>query len=154
MNKKSNRLETLKMIISSKELSSQDEVLAELRKEGIQITQATLSRYLKQLRVAKASSMNGSYVYVLPNETMYKRAVKPPTPSEMLKSSGFLSISFSGNIAVLKTRPGYASALAYNIDSSDIPEIIGSIAGDDTIFMVIKEGASKDDLIKKLSIDK
>jgi len=154
MNKKASRLEALKMIISSKELCSQEEVLNELAKEGIIITQATLSRYLKQLRVAKASSMNGSYVYVLPNETMYKRQSKPMTATEMIQSSGFVSVNASGNIVVVKTRPGYASALAYNIDSNEMPEIIGTIAGDDTIFMVIREDVNRDEFIKKLKIGK
>ena len=70
MKLKSDRIETLKMLISSKELGSQDEVLAALAQEGYAVTQATLSRDFKQLKVAKAASMNGRYVYVLPNETM------------------------------------------------------------------------------------
>ena len=67
---KNQRMEALKMLISSKEMGSQDEVLKELAKEGFTLTQATLSRDMKQLKVAKAASMNGKYVYVLPNETM------------------------------------------------------------------------------------
>ena len=70
MKVKTRRLEALKVLISSTELSSQEEVLQALRKEGFTLTQATLSRDLKQLKVAKAASMNGKYVYVLPNETM------------------------------------------------------------------------------------
>ena len=62
MRDKKSRLETLKMLISSKELGNQDEVLKELQREGFQLTQATLSRDLKQLKVAKAASMNGTYV--------------------------------------------------------------------------------------------
>ena len=73
MKVKASRLEALKMLISSKELSNQEEVLQALKVEGFLLTQATLSRDLKQLKVAKAASMNGKYVYVLPNETMYKR---------------------------------------------------------------------------------
>ena len=67
MKVKNSRLEALKMLISSMELSSQEEVLRALEAEGFQLTQATLSRDLKQLKVAKASSMNGKYVNVLPN---------------------------------------------------------------------------------------
>lgn len=74
---KKNRLETLRMIISSQELGSQDELLEALQKEGFKLTQATLSRDLKQLKVAKAATMNGNYVYVLPNVTMYKRVSTP-----------------------------------------------------------------------------
>ena len=149
---KNSRMEALKMLISSKEVGSQEEVLQALEKEGFKLTQATLSRDLKQLKVAKAASMNGKYVYVLPNDTMYKRITKPRTALEMLQTSGFLSISFSGNMGVIKTRPGYASSIAYNIDNSDSPNIIGTIAGDDTIFIVIKEGSTVDTVIEDLSV--
>jgi len=148
---KNSRMEALKMLISSNELGSQEEVLQALEKEGFKLTQATLSRDLKQLKVAKAASMNGKYVYVLPNDTMYKRVTKPRSAIEMMRTSGILSIHFSGNMGVIRTRPGYASSIAYNIDNSDIPEIIGTIAGDDTIFIVIKEQTSKEDVVEKLS---
>ncbi|MDR4000962.1 MAG: arginine repressor, partial [Hallella sp.] len=118
-----------------------------LRKEGFTLTQATLSRDLKQLKVAKAASMNGKYVYVLPNETMYRRSHKPLSAGEMLSNPGFLSINFSGNLGVIKTRPGYASSIAYNIDNSNVPEILGTIAGDDTIIIVLREGVDHNALI-------
>lgn len=151
MKVKNSRMEALKMLISSQELGSQEEVLQALAKEGYKLTQATLSRDLKQLKVAKAASMNGKYVYVLPNETMYKRVSNPLSAREMLMSPGFQSINFSGNMIVIKTRPGYASSIAYNVDNSDIPEILGTIAGDDTIFLVKKENANERDIIRALS---
>jgi len=150
MGTKNSRLEALKMIISSMELGSQDEVLRALEREGFRLTQATLSRDMKQLKVAKAASMNGKYVYVLPNETMYKRVSTPRSVMDMLQTSGFLSINFSGNMGVIKTRPGYASSIAYNIDNSDNPYILGTIAGDDTIFIVIKQGVLEEDVIDAL----
>lgn len=146
MKLKEDRIETIKMLISSKEIGSQKELLDELKKEGFELTQATLSRDLKQLKVAKAASMNGKYVYVLPNETMYRRVHNPASAREMMRTPGFLSINFSGNIGVIKTRPGYASSIAYNLDNSDIPEILGTIAGDDTIFIVIKAGVSEHEI--------
>ena len=148
---KTSRMEALKMLISSQELGSQEEVLQALAKEGYTVTQATLSRDLKQLKVAKAASMNGRYVYVLPNETMYKRVPNPRSAREMLMTSGFTSINFYGNMIVIKTRPGYASSIAYNIDNSDIPQILGTIAGDDTIFLVKKEGTREKDIIDLLA---
>ena len=151
MKVKNSRLEALRLIISSQQLGSQDELLAALQKEGFKLTQATLSRDLKQLKVAKAASMSGNYVYVLPNETMYKRVSTPNSIREMLKVPGFVSINFSGNMGVIKTRPGYASSIAWNIDNSDITEIIGTIAGDDTIFVVIKEGVRHQDVSEALS---
>lgn len=152
MKNKSNRLDAIKIIISSKEVGSQDELLQELAKEGFELTQATLSRDLKQLKVAKAASMNGNYVYVLPNNTMYKRMVEPHRASELLMHTGFISIEFSANLAVIKTRPGYASSLAYDIDVHDFPEILGTIAGDDTIMMVLREGCSTVEVKNALSV--
>lgn len=149
--KKSNRLNAIKIIISSKEIGSQVELMNELLKEGYKITQATLSRDLKQLKVAKAASMNGNYVYVLPNNTMYRRSTSQQSASDMLLHSGFLSIEFSGNLAVIKTRPGYASSLAYDIDNSNLYEIIGTIAGDDTIMLAMREGTTHGQLKKALS---
>lgn len=150
MKSKNNRLDAIKLIISSKEIGSQDELLQELSKEGFSLTQATLSRDLKQLKVAKAASMNGNYVYVLPNNTMYKRVADPPGLHEMMRHDGFISLEFSGNMAVVKTRPGYASSLAYDIDSQGLPEIMGTIAGDDTIILVIREGFSRSSVVASL----
>jgi len=138
------------MIISSQQMGSQDELLQALQKEGFQLTQATLSRDLKQLKVAKASTLNGTYVYVLPNDTMYKRVTTSVNIREMMQSSGFVSLNFSGNMGVIKTRPGYASSIAWNIDNSDMPQLLGTIAGDDTIFVVIKEGYTHEEVMKAL----
>ena len=151
MKVKTNRLEALRLIISSQQLGSQDELLNALQKEGFKLTQATLSRDLKQLKVAKAASMSGNYVYVLPNETMYKRVSTPNSIREMMRVPGFISINFSGNMGIIKTRLGYASSIAWNIDNSDVPEILGTIAGDDTIFIVIKEGVKHKDVVEALS---
>ena len=147
---KKSRLETLRMIISSRELGNQEELLTALQQEGFKLTQATLSRDLKQLKVAKAATMNGNYVYVLPNATMYKRVSSPAQIKEMMQVPGFISIQFSGNMAVIRTKPGYASSIAYNIDNSEIPYILGTIAGDDTIFMVIQENIDEHDVVTAL----
>ena len=116
MKKKANRLDAIKMIISSKEIGSQEELLQALGQEGFELTQGTLSRDLKQLKVAKAASTNGKYIYVLPNDIMYKRP-NHQSASEMLMFSGFVSLQFSHNVAVIRTRPGYASSIAYDIDN-------------------------------------
>ncbi len=150
MKSKNSRLQTLRMLISSQELCCQDDVLKALAKEGYNVTQATLSRDMKQLKVAKATSLGGKYFYVLPNETMYKRVASPKRAAEMLLTSGFMAINFSGNMGVIKTRPGYASSLAYNIDNGGIEQILGTIAGDDTIFIVIKDGATHTEVVEEL----
>ncbi len=148
---KNKRLEAIRLIISSQQLGSQEELMAALHKEGFNMTQATLSRDLKQLKVAKASTLGGNYIYVLPNETMYKRVSTASSIREMMEIPGFLSISFSGNMGVIKTRPGYASAIAFNIDRSESPHILGTIAGDDTIFIVVKEESDNEAVIDSLS---
>ena len=130
MKKKAYRLDAIKMIISSKEFSSQGD--------------------LKQLKVAKAANTNGKYVYVLPNDIMYKRN-NTETASEMLMNNGFVSLQFSGNIAVIRTRPGYASSMAYDIDNRECPAILGTLAGDDTIMLVVHEAASHDEVRTFLS---
>ena len=69
----------------------------------------------------------------------------------MMQHNGFISLRFSGNIGVIKTRPGYASSIAYDIDNTDIPQIIGTIAGDDTILIVVEEGTPRDIVREALS---
>ena len=138
MKVKNSRLEALKMLISSMELGSQEELLRALEQEGFRLTQATLSRDLKQLKVAKAASMN-------------RRVTTPRKATEMLQRSGYVSVNISGQLAIVKTRPGYASAIAYDIDCCDSPYILGSIAGDDTIFVAIREGATRGQVLEALS---
>ena len=152
MKSKNSRLDAIKIIISSIEIGSQEELLQELLKEGYSLTQATLSRDLKQLKVAKAASMNGNYVYVLPNNTMYKRMTEQHSASDMLRFNGVVSLDFSGNLAVIKTRPGYASSVAYDIDNHNFSEILGTIAGDDTILLVLREGAARTEVLNALSL--
>lgn len=151
MKNKNKRLDTIKLIISTREIGSQEELRAELENEGFELTQATLSRDLKQLKVAKASTLGGKYVYVLPNNTLYKRVNTPwQDDGKSPRDVGFLSLIFSNNIAVIKTRPGYASSLAYDIDSLNLEEVCGTIAGDDTIMVIMKENASRVQLIHGL----
>ena len=150
MSIKSARLEVLRLLISSRDISDQQELLSELRKEGYSLTQATLSRDLKQLKATKAASATGKWAYVLPNNTMYRRVRGNKTISEMLTNNGVLSLRFSGNLAVIRTRPGYASSVAYNIDNTNVPEIIGTVAGDDTIMIALEEDYSRESMQKKL----
>ncbi|MBQ3152127.1 MAG: arginine repressor [Bacteroidaceae bacterium] len=150
---KNSRLEAIRLILASHELGSQDELLKELNKEGYTLTQATLSRDLRQLRVVKTVGTNGRYKYVLPRTTQYRHEgsegeVRPV--AAIPEDNGFLSIKFSGNIAVIRTRPSYAGTLAYHIDNCEFSEIIGTIAGDDTVMMVMAEGVSKNALLKTL----
>jgi transcriptional regulator of arginine metabolism len=149
MKKKADRLGTIKMIISSQEIRLQEELMQELQKEGFFVTQATLSRDLKQLKVAKAANLEGNYVYVLPNDVMYRRQTNQRV-SDMLNASGFISVDVAANIVVIHTRPGYASGMAYDIDNKKPEGVLGTIAGDDTIMMVTSRRLTKNQVMELL----
>lgn len=138
------------MIIASERIGGQDELLKRLRAQGFELTQATLSRDLKQMKVAKIMTSDGSYLYVLPTNPLHKRSTRSREPGVQPARNGFVSINFSANIGVIKTSPGYASGIAYDIDSSELPGILATVAGDDTILVVIKEGYSHDDILAQL----
>lgn len=153
MKTKNSRLDAIRLILSTQEVGSQEELLNELAKEGFKLTQATLSRDLHQLHVVKTVGVQGKYRYVLTRPHQYRHAgeegeMRPITPQQEVV--GFLSIKFSGNIAVIRTRPSYASTLAYHIDACDFPEIVGTIAGDDTVMMVIAENVTKGAVLRAL----
>lgn len=138
------------MIISSAEISSQEQLVTALEKKGFRLTQPTLSRDLKLLKVAKSVTASGKYAYVLPAVSAYKRVSSALQTAELKQLPGFVSIRFSGNMCVIKTKPGYAGSIAYNIDRGDIPYILGTVAGDDTILMVIDQNASERDVVGAL----
>ena len=95
---KKDRLAALRLVILSNELGSQEEVIQAMARQSIAITQATLSRDMKQLKVAKAANSEGRYVYALPEESAYRRVHRPQTPAQnILPSPGYKSIQFSGN---------------------------------------------------------
>lgn len=148
---RNDRIAVLKQLIANHQMSSQDEVIKAMAKRGITMTQTTLSRDMKQLKVAKTANSRGQYVYVLPEETMYKRVhrLQLGTVDPML-ASGFESIQFSGNMAVIKTHPGYASGIALCLDRAQLPEVLGTIAGDDTIFIVLKHGIPLNEVLDSL----
>lgn len=146
---KNDRIAILKKLFTHRELGSQEEVLRALADEGIVTTQATLSRDMKKLKVTKSRNANGMQVYMLPAEPAYKR-IRHVHGADLLPTTGFLDITFSGNMGVIHTRPGYASSVAYNIDTANFEQVLGTIAGDDTIFIVIKQGVAEDDVIDAL----
>lgn len=138
----------IKQIITSSEIHSQDELLVKLHAQGFDLTQATLSRDLKALKVAKVPSGDLGYMYVIP-EGMNVESRDASDEVNFL-ADGFRDLSFSGNLAVMRTRPGYASSIAAVLDNAEPYEILGSIAGDDTILLVMREGVSPRDLKNSL----
>ncbi len=138
----------IRRIIARGGISSQDELLTELKEKGFSLTQATLSRDLKNLQVAKVAHPAKGYVYVIAGDEL--ESVSSEQKRIDYLSDGFRDLRFSGNLAVLRTQPGYASSFAAVIDKANSWEILGTIAGDDTILVIQKEGISKMDLINAL----
>ena len=151
MKNKSNRLHAIRMIVQNERVANQDELLEKLRVAGFDITQATLSRDLKQMKVVKAPDGEGGHAYVLPTDSLYERIYKAQAAYEKQMHSGYLSLQFSGNIAVMKTRPGYASGIAYEIDEHKMPSVLATVAGDDTILLVLKEGADRSEFRREIT---
>lgn len=152
MKNKNNRLEAIRLTISEQDIKNQDQLLQILTTKGYDVTQATLSRDLKKMKISKVANTYCDYVYVLPNHALIKK-VKGTIDDELVVNQpryGFVSLHFSGNMAVIKTKPGYASSLAYDIDNHNLPDVLGTIAGDDTLLMILAEGANRTDIKHQL----
>ena len=142
MKNRKRRVELIVDLIKNNCIGSQEELSKMLSDNGYNVTQATLSRDLKLLKTTKVPTDRGTYMYILPDSNTIKDKLLASGQLNMNSNyqSGFISLEFSGNIAVIKTRNGYASGLAYDIDMSRAPDILGTIAGTDTIFAVMREG--------------
>lgn len=128
-------------LLAAHSVRSQGELAAMLAGEGIDVTQATLSRDLEELGAVKLRGADGGMgVYVVPEDGSPVRGVAGGT-DRMTRLLGELLVSTdaSGNLAVLRTPPGAAHYLASAIDRAALPEVLGTIAGDDTIFLVARE---------------
>lgn len=134
------RLDSIKKIIRENRIDSQERLLDCLAREGYPVTQATLSRDLKTLQVGKVADGNNGYYYALPGE---EKPVIPEREYILDVRRGFLSYEFSMNICVIKTLPGHANSVALALDQLGLKEVAGTIAGDDTIFVLFREGADK-----------
>ena len=146
---KKTRLQVIRMIVSSQAIESQEELLEEMDKAGYPCTQTTLSRDLKQLRISKVRARNGHPVYALPHEGQF---VHVPTREEM--DLGKWGVRFSGQLMVVHTPPGHASMVAYDIDCAKRTPFIGTVAGDDTIFIACRENDDASQLMAYLKQQK
>lgn len=151
MSKKSERLDFIRNLLLTKEIHSQDELMEEMKKEGYEFAQATLSRDLKQLRATKASDSAGNYKYVLPDNPKYLHRMKVSSFTSLKAGSSFLRLDIGGDLILLHTMPGFAMPLAVGIDSYHFPDIAGTVSGDDTILVITKEGADRENVLKELA---
>ena len=133
-------------LISRYEIETQEELIQKLLENGYEVTQATVSRDIRELKIAKMTTGKGRYRYVLPRRI-------EDTPSVKFSSAlmdSIVSVNNAGNITVLKTYPGLASAVAGGIDRMNLHQILGCIAGDDTIFVVTSDPEAAEALAKQV----
>ena len=145
---KRHRQEMARELILSGRIGSQEELLALLHEKGFACTQATLSRDLHELKAVRVPDGSHGYVYQIPGDVLLLGS------NEQLRINylvdGFRDRQFSGNLAVIRTLPGYASSIAAVIDGNPRPSLLGTIAGDDTILLILKEGITRNTLIGEL----
>ncbi|KGA97894.1 arginine repressor ArgR [Alkalihalobacillus alcalophilus ATCC 27647 = CGMCC 1.3604] len=125
-------------LITNNEIETQDELVERLKSEGYNVTQATVSRDIKELHLVKVPMIDGRYKYSLPADQRFN-------PLQKLKRAlmdSFVNIDRTENLIVMKTLPGNANSIAILIDNLDWSEVMGTICGDDTILIICK---NKDD---------
>jgi transcriptional regulator of arginine metabolism len=141
---KAQRQRRIVQLLRARRISSQEELADLLARNGERVTQATLSRDLEELGAIKVRE-NGRVVYRMPEE--------PPPGEEWLRrmlEEFALEVTFSGNLCVVRTPPGGANAVARALDSAGIKDVIGTVAGDDTILVVCREGVRGQTVARKL----
>lgn len=136
---KKSRHEKIRELIAQYEIETQEELAERLKKEGYQVTQATVSRDIRELKLSKVSGEDGRQKYV-----MYERDEENnglgDKYTRVLKE-GYASMNVAQNLLVMKTVSGMAMAVAAAVDAMEMPEIVGCIAGDDTIMIAIRTSA-------------
>ena len=143
---KKNRHEKIIEIVEKHEIETQDELIEHLRKLGYEVTQATVSRDIRELKLTKVMSERGSYRYELPksNETIGSFKF-----SHALAES-ITFVDYALNTVVIKTFPGMAQAVAVGIDNLHLQVILGCVAGDDTIIVVARSAEAAADLNSRI----
>lgn len=144
MDNRQHRLRTIAQVINAQVISSQEQLIQTLGKHGILITQATLSRDLRDLRAEKKVIAGGTIKYVIPaHPDVQKRVLGMDSDVARL---AIRSIDFCGQFAVVKTKPGFANAVAYDIDDRGSALLLGTIAGDDTILVIPRETTTREQI--------
>jgi len=136
----------IKEIIDQQVMETQEDLAAALREHGIDVTQATVSRDIKELMLIKVPTGDGRYRYAFPSE---QGVVLSQARMERIFQDSVISILSSENLVIIRTLPGTAQAVAYTIDYVRWPEILGTIAGDDTIFVAASTKSDVESLLNK-----
>jgi transcriptional regulator of arginine metabolism len=141
------RLKTIKRIIREERIDNQEALLRSLEREGFHVTQATLSRDLKLLKVGKQAVGSDGYYYSLPSEEIRREQERNYAIDF---SRGYVSLDFTGSLAVIRTLNGHADSVAIAIDNLSIEAVMGTIAGDDTVFVALRKDISREAFLTAL----
>lgn len=148
MKQRLTRLKAIKNLIKSYPIELQEMLLGYLDREGFPVTQATLSRDLKMLKVSKVSNGKGGYVYTVPENDRLKESEQTGV-QDFLR--GYISIDYSGNMAVIKTYSGHTDLISIALESMNFESVLGIIAGrDNCVFVCLKEGVSGEQFLREL----
>lgn len=132
---KNSRQKKILELIEEYDIDTQETLIERLLEHGISATQTTISRDIRELKLVKGMTGKGTYKYIVPAQ---KRENNAPVLNSAL-TDAVIKIEAAKNIVVVKTFPGMANALAVCVDTLEHPNIVGSVAGDDTILLVIKD---------------
>ena len=143
---KNARQQKILELIDAYDIDTQEAMIDRLREAGINATQTTISRDIRELKLVKGMSASGEYKYIRPGS---KRETNIPVLNSALTES-VIHIEAAGNIVVVKTYPGMANALAVCVDSLEKAHVVGCVAGDDTILLVVRSDEVAHEVAKEL----
>ena len=139
------RHEAIIDIVNNQDINTQEELMENLQKQGFKVTQATVSRDIKELRIFKALGKDGKYRY----STGGRNALDKTSGFESLFASSVEEVDSAENIVVIKTMTGMAQAVCMSLDNIDFENIVGTIAGDDTIFVLCRNLKATEEMLNK-----
>ncbi len=144
---KGQRLLKIREIISGNVIETQEELVDALREAGFAVTQATISRDIKEMHLLKTPTSEGKYKYSLPTAPS---SYQPDVKLHRLLNDVFIAIDFAENLVVMRTLPGNAHAVAVLFDTLDWPEILGTVAGDDTILLIARSKDNANTIVERI----
>ncbi len=148
---KSKRQSLICEIIAEYEVGTQEELVSRLEEKGLKVTQATVSRDIRELRLTKAVSENGVIKYMMPGEEGDSQPPMAKRRFSRVLQEGYLGSDVAGNLVVIHTMVGMANAVAAALDVLQMNEVVGSIAGDDTIFLAVRTGEDANKVLEKIN---
>ncbi len=136
----------IRELVTHKEIETQDELVDELRIAGYAVTQATISRDIKELHLVKTPLSDGRYKYAMPSDQKFN----PLHKLRRALSDNFIHIDFTDNLIVMKCLPGTANGIGALLDNLEWDGLMGTICGDDTILMICKHKQDSESIVKRI----